>query len=259
MNSVNPVTWKVEDNGVAVVALNRPERLNALNLEVKRMIEMAIEELDADPEVRVIVITGENDVFVAGTDIAEMRDMTPTQHVREQTDRVFHVLRNCKKILIAAVEKFALGGGFELALACDLIFASENARFALPEIKVGIMPGGGGTQVLLRTIGKYRAMKMMLSGEMLTAAEVFTMGLISEVVKPGEALSRACEFGALVTTRPPLSVAAIKDVVSHGQNMPLTASLAFERRAFVGLFDSADQVEGMQAFLEKRQPEYKGS
>ena len=160
--------------------------------------------------------------------------------------------------MIAAVEKFALGGGFELALACDIIIAGEKARFAQPEIRVGIMPGAGGTQILLRTIGKYRTMKMVLTGEQIDAQEAFDMGLISEVVETGEAYSRACLLAQTIVSMPPLAVAAIKEVVKQGQDMPLASALLLERKEFQILFDSDDQVEGMQAFLDKRPPDYSG-
>jgi enoyl-CoA hydratase len=257
-NATTPVTWSVDDKGIATIRLNRPERLNALNLQVKRLIEAAIGEFESNDKVRVIIIKGENSVFVAGTDIAEMRDMTSSTHGVEKTDQVFHALRNCKKPLIAAVEKFALGGGFELALACDLIVADKNTRFAQPEIRVGIMPGAGGTQILLRTIGKYRAMKMILTGEQIDTDQAMEMGLISEVAETGKAYERAYQLAETISKMPPLAVAAIKDVVKSGQDMSLTSALLNEREAFVTLFDSEDQVEGMQAFMEKRAPSYKG-
>ena len=256
--AATPVRWATDQQGIATIRIDRKERLNALNLEVKRLLEQAVVELGADDQVRVIIVTGENGVFVAGTDIAEMRDMTATQHSVEKTDQVFHVLRNCPKPLIAAVERFALGGGFELALACDLIVAGNEARFAQPEIRVGIMPGAGGTQILLRTIGKYRTMKLVLTGEQISAPEALEMGLISEVVEPGQAYQRACQLAETRVAMPPLAVAAIKEVIRQGQDMPLTSALLLERKAFQILFDSEDQVEGMTAFLEKRSPKDQG-
>lgn len=252
------VTWAVDEKGIATIRLNRPERLNALNLEVKRLIEQAVAELSVDDNAKIIIITGENDVFVAGTDIAEMRDMTATEHTVEQTDQVFHALRDCKKPLIAAIERFALGGGFELALACDMIIAGKQTRFAQPEIKVGIMPGAGGTQILLRTIGKYRTMKMVLTGEMISADLALEMGLLSDVVEDGQAYAEAYTLAETITQMPPLAVSAIKEVITQGQNSPLTAALMLERKAFQTLFDSDDQVEGMQAFMDKRAAVYQG-
>lgn len=254
-----PVRWEVDDRGIATIRLDRPEKMNALNLEVKRLIEEAVTTLEAEDGVRVIVFTGENNVFIAGTDIAEMRDMTPDVHRQEKTDQVFHVLRGCTKPLIAAVEKYALGGGFELALCCDIIVAGESARFAQPEIRVGIMPGAGGTQILLRTIGKYKTMKMVLTGEQISARQAFDLGLISELVEAGTAYQRAMQLAETIVGMPPLAVKAIKKVISEGVDLPLTAALANERDAFIELFDSDDQVEGMQAFMDKRKPDYQGN
>lgn len=254
-----PVQWEVDDRGIATIRLDRPEKMNALNLEVKRLIEEAVTTLEAEDGVRVIVFTGENNVFIAGTDITEMRDMTPDVHRQEKTDQVFHVLRGCTKPLIAAVEKYALGGGFELALCCDIIVAGESARFAQPEIRVGIMPGAGGTQILLRTIGKYKTMKMVLTGEQISARQAFDLGLISELVEAGTAYQRAMQLAETIVGMPPLAVKAIKKVISEGVDLPLTAALANERDAFIELFDSDDQVEGMQAFMDKRKPDYQGN
>ena len=160
--------------------------------------------------------------------------------------------------MIAAVEGYALGGGCELALCCDLIVAGETAKFGQPEIRVGIMPGAGGSQRLLRAIGKYRAMKLMLTGEQVAAPEALIMGMLSEVVPDGTALARANALAKTILTMPPLAVRAIKEVVQLGQDAPLETALLVERKAFMMLFDSADQKEGMKAFLEKRKPVYQG-
>ena len=245
-------------SGVAIITINRPERRNALSLNIKRSIERAIRTCDADPDVRIVILTGAGGCFVAGTDIAEMVDMTPTFHLVEQTDGMFKTLRASPKILIAAVEGYALGGGCELALCCDLIIAGRQARFGQPEIRVGIMRGGGGTQVLVRAIGKARAMLMILTGEPIVAPEALTMGLISEVVDDGQALIRAVKIAETVAGMPPLAVRAIKEVVDLGADVPLQTALTLERKAFVSLFDTEDQKEGMRAFLEKRRPRYQG-
>jgi enoyl-CoA hydratase len=253
-----PVTWAVTDGGVAVVTIDRPRRRNALNLEVKRLLTAAVLALDADPAVRVIVLTGAGGYFVAGTDIDEMAGMTPTSHTLEATDQVFATLRSCRTLLIAAVEGYALGGGCELALACDLIVAAEGARFGQPEIKVGIMPGAGGTQRLLRTIGKYQALRMMLTGEPIAAADAFACGLVSELCADGDALAKALALAENIAAMPPLAVRAILEVVQQGQDAPLDTALLLERKAFQVLFDSQDQKEGMRAFLEKRPAQYQG-
>ena len=253
-----PVSFSITAPGVAVITIARPARRNALNLEVKRLLTGFVRELGADDSIKVIVLTGAGSYFVAGTDIDEMLDMTPTSHTLNATDQVFTTLRHSSKPLIAAVEGYALGGGCELALACDLIVAAEGARFGQPEIRVGIMPGAGGTQRLLRAIGKYRTMKLALTGEPLTATEAFQAGLLSEVVPDGSALDRSLAIAATVASMPPLAVQAIKEVVQLGQDVPLDTALALERKAFVQLFDTQDQKEGMRAFLEKRAPEFKG-
>jgi len=253
-----PVTVRVGDDGVAVVTIDRPRRRNALNLDIKRRLTEAVQALCADSRVQVIVLTGAGGYFVAGTDIDEMADMTPTSHTLQATDQVFTTLRHSAKPLIAAIEGYALGGGCELALACDMIVAAEGARFGQPEIKVGIMPGAGGTQRLLRTMGKYQALRMMLTGEPIGAREAHACGLVSEVCADGDALARALALARTVAAMPPLAVRAIREVVQQGQDAPLETALLLERKAFQLLFDSRDQREGMRAFLEKRPPRYEG-
>jgi enoyl-CoA hydratase len=251
------VTYRVE-RGIAVIAIDRPERLNALNLAVKRLIERFVRAASEDSAVSVLILTGSATVFVAGTDIAEMRDMTSSTHTEVGSGDVFIAVRECPKPIIAAVEGYALGGGCEIALACDMIVAGQGAKFGQPEIRVGIMPGAGGTQLLLRTIGKYRTMKLALTGEMIGADQALAMGLVSEVVAEGEALPRALALAAMICEAPPLAVRGVKDVVRQGQDLPLTAALAHERRTFQLLFDTQDQKEGMDAFLQKRRPVYSG-
>jgi enoyl-CoA hydratase len=244
--------------GVTVITINRPEKRNALSLGIKAELAAAVLACEADTAVRVIVLTGAGGVFVAGTDVAEMVDMSSLDHARLQTDRVFAVLRDCSKPIIAAVESYALGGGCELALSCDIVVAAKSARFAQPEIRLGIIPGAGGTQRWLRALGKHRAMRFLLTGEMLGAEAAFTMGLISEVVGDGETLDRAAALAGVIAAMPPQSVAAIRQSVRFGENAPLDAALLFERRNFQLLFDSHDQHEGMTAFLQKRPPQFEG-
>lgn len=253
------VLHEIRQPGIALITLNRPDRLNALNMEVKRQLQECFAEASADPAVRVIVLTGAGKAFVAGTDIAEMRDMTPERHAELGTNEVFLVQRACPKPMIAAVEGYALGGGCELALGCDMIVAGEGARFGQPEIRVGIMPGAGGTQLLLRTVGRYRAMKLCLTGEQVTAAEAAAMGLVSDLVPEGEALAKALALAEVICRMPPLAIAATKRAIRHGQDASLTEALGEERRLFEALFASADQTEGMSAFLEKRRPQYVGA
>jgi enoyl-CoA hydratase len=244
--------------GVRQVTINRPDRRNALNIEVKNRVADAVEAFDADASAHVLVITGAGVVFAAGSDIAEMLSLTPIEHSLQVTDRMFTALRRCTKPVIAAVEGYALGGGCELAMSCDMIIAGEGARFAQPEVRLGVIPGAGGTQRLLRTIGRYQTMRLLLTGEMMPAPQAFTMGLVSEVTPDGQALPRALEVAVTIAAMPPLAVRVIKEVVQAGADVPLDTALLLERKAFQVLFDSDDQKEGMQAFLEKRRPRYLG-
>ncbi|MCD2114895.1 enoyl-CoA hydratase-related protein [Rhodococcus rhodochrous] len=244
--------------GVFRLTINRPERRNALNIEVKDAVANAVASLDTHPDVRAVVITGSGNAFVAGTDVAEMQPLTPIEHTLRTTDRMFTALRNASTPLIAAVEGYALGGGCELAMCCDIIVASETAKFGQPEIKLGVIPGAGGTQRLLRAVGRYKTMRLLLTGDALSATEAHSAGLVSELVPQGSALSRAEELAVTIAAMPPLAVAAIKDVIRAGADVPLDTALLLERKAFQILFDSADQKEGMGAFLEKRSPEYHG-
>ena len=244
---------------IGILTIDRPERRNALNLQVKREIVDGLAQLEADAQVAVIVLTGAGGCFVAGTDIAEMADMRPADHQRLATDQVFHAVRRASKPVIAAVEAYALGGGCELALACDIIVAADDAKFGQPEIRVGIMPGAGGTQRLLRTVGRYKTLLWTLTGEMISARDAYAADLVSELVPKGEALARSIAIAEKIAAMPPLAVKAIRDVVRLGADAPLDTALALERHAFERLFDSQDQKEGMRAFLEKRPPVYAGS
>lgn len=257
-NRSQVVTTSRVAEGVHQITIARPERRNALNMDVKSRVADAVDALTRDDEVRVIVIAGAGGVFVAGTDIEEMRSMTPTSHSRQVTDRMFTTLSKCPKPLIAAVEAYAFGGGCELAMACDMIVAGATAKFGQPEIKLGIMPGAGACQRMVRVIGKFRAMKLILTGEPVSAPEALAMGLVSEVTDTGAAVQRAIELGATIAGMPQLSVLAIKEVMSAGADLPLDAALLLERKAFQILFDSHDQKEGMTAFLEKRKPDFQG-
>lgn len=243
---------------VGIVTIDRPERRNALNLAVKQAIVRELRALEADDAVAALVLTGAGGYFVAGTDVAEMAGMRPTDHLRLATDEVFHVVRGCRKPVIAAVEGYALGGGCELALACDLVIAAEDARFGQPEIKVGVMPGAGGTQRLLRCAGRYKTALWALTGDMIPAADAWAANMVSQLVPKGQALARALEIGAQIAAMPPLAVQGIREVLRQGADVPLETALALERRVFERLFDTEDQKEGMQAFLDKRKPVYRG-
>ena len=243
---------------VGIVTISRPQRRNALNLQVKQEIVEQLQALNGDAAIAAIVLTGEGGYFVAGTDIAEMVDMRPVDHLRLATDQVFHVIRQSPKPVIAAVEGYALGGGCELALACDLVIAADDATFGQPEIRVGIMPGAGGTQRLLRAAGRYKTLLWSLTGDMIPAREAFAANLVSELAASGQALERSTERAEQIASMPPLAVQAIREAVRLGADVPLETALSLERRLFERLFDTQDQEEGMRAFLEKRAPVYQG-
>lgn len=244
--------------GVSLITINRPERRNALNFEIKQLLADAIEALDRDTQVRVIVIVGAGSSFVAGSDVAEMQALTPIEHTLRATDRMFQAVRHCSKPVIAAVESYAFGGGCELALSCDIIIAGESAQFAQPEIRLGVMPGAGATQHMVRTIGKYQTLRLLLTGERIDARTAYALGLVSELSPDGSVLKRSLEVASTIAEMPALAVRAIKEVVHVGADAPIEAAMMLERRAFQVLFDSADQKEGMKAFLDKRTPGFQG-
>lgn len=260
MVEADPTVVRLErhEPGVGVITINRPDRLNALNMATKRQLAACLREASSDDTMMAIVVTGAGKSFVAGTDIAEMRDMSAQDHQSLGTGDVFAALRSCPQPVIAAVEGYALGGGCELALNCDMIVAGRGARFGQPEIRLGIMPGAGGTQLLLRSLGRYRAMQLCLTGDHVSASDAAAMGLISELVPDGEALAAATALASRICAMPPLAVRAIKAAVRLGYEQPLDAALAAERRLFEALFETEDQKEGMTAFLEKRPPRYVG-
>ena len=243
--------------GVAVLTLDRPAVRNALDLALRQAIATAVQQLDEDPAVRVIVITGGERVFAAGADLGELVEASPLQVQKRRVERYWQALADCRKPLIAAVNGLALGGGCELALHADLIIAGSSARFGQPEVRLGIMPGAGGTQRLVRAVGKYQALRLLFTGCLVEAREALAMGLVSEVAE-GDALPRALALAEEIAGLPPLALAQIKAVVNAGADLPLEQALLLERQAFQLLFDSHDQKEGMRAFLDKRQPEYHG-
>ena len=245
-------------DGVARLTLNRPEVRNALSMSLRESLGKLFASLDADAAVRAIVLTGGPDVFAAGADIRDMAQRGAAEMLLRRTHVHWQAISDCAKPIIAAVNGYALGGGCELAMHCDIIVAGEGASFGQPEIRVGIMPGAGGTQRLTRAIGKFRAMKMLLTGKPISGREAFDMGLASEVLPDGQVQQAALDLAAAIAAMPPLAVAQIKEVVRAGQDAPLEAALMLERKAFQLLFDSEDQKEGMNAFLEKRKPRYVG-
>lgn len=244
--------------GVALIRLNRPQVLNALSLTVMDELVQATRELDQDESVRAIVLTGSERAFAAGADIAEMADATAVDMlVRDQFQR-WQRLRETRKPLIAAVSGYAFGGGCELAMLCDMIIAAENAQFGQPEIRIGVMPGAGGTQLLTRALGKWRAMELVLTGRPITAREALDLGLVNRVVPTGLAEDEALRLAREVAQMPPVAVRLAKESVQKAFMGTLEEGIPLERRGFYLLFATEDRVEGMRAFLEKRQPRWQG-
>lgn len=244
--------------GVALVRLNRPEATNALSLELQAQLGQAFAALAADNATRCIVLSGGDQVFAAGGDIKGLIDAGPIDILERHTERVWAPIQHCPKPVIAAVCGYAFGGGAELAMHCDIIVAGEGASFAQPEIRIGIMPGIGGTQRLVRAVGKFNAMKMLLTGRPVAAREAQAMGLVCEVVADAEVIPHALGLAATIAGMPPLAAQQIKEVVLAGLDAPLETALALERKANQLLFATRDQKEGMQAFLDKRRPRFEG-
>lgn len=247
-----------KEPGFAVIQFNRPDVLNALNMKMMEEIVEALETLDKDEEVRSIILTGNEKAFAAGADIKEMADATSVEMlVRDQFAR-WDRIRKIKKPLIAAVSGFALGGGCEIAMTCDIIIASETAKFGQPEIKIGVIPGAGGTQRLTRAVGKYKAMEMVLTGTMISAEEAKERGLVNRIVPIEYFLEEAKSLAKEIAGKPPIAVRLAKEAVLKAFDTTIEGGLEFERKNFYLLFASDDQKEGMKAFVEKRNPEWKG-
>lgn len=243
---------------VGVVQLDRPEVLNALSPEMMDRILAVLHELDAAPDVGAVVIAGHERAFVAGADIASMRQRPISDVLSAPSSRFWFRLREIEVPLVAAVSGPAFGGGCELALACDLVVASETARFSQAEIKVGIMPGGGGTQRLARAVGKHKAMELVLTGRAITAAEAERLGFVNKVTAPNVWRAEAIALAELVASGPPVATRLAKKAVLAAEETSLRAGMETERRLMELAFATDDRVEGMTAFLEKRQPRWAG-
>jgi enoyl-CoA hydratase len=246
--------------GVAVLTIDRPEKRNALSAQVRAELIAALDAFREDAEVRVIVLTGAGEkAFVAGADIAEFAERTPLeQRAAMSGRRVFEEIASYPKPVIAMINGFALGGGCELALACDLRVAGETARLGQPEINLGIIPGGGGTQRLPRVVGTGQALRLVLTGELIDAAEALRIGLVDLVYPAAELRERTLEMARQMATKSPVALLMAKTAVHAAAEMPLQAGLAFERELFITCFASEDKREGVAAFLEKRAPVFEG-
>jgi enoyl-CoA hydratase len=246
------------ESGYALVQLNRPDVLNAINIKLMEELVSALERLDKESEVRCIILTGNEKAFAAGADIKEMADASAVEMLQRDQFARWDRIRKIKNPMIAAVGGFALGGGRGLAMTCDIILASESAKFGQPEINLGVIPGAGGTQRLTRAVGKYKAMEMVLTGAMMSAEEAKQWGLVVKVVPNEYLLEEAKTLAKLIASKPPLAVRLAKEAVLKSFDTTMEGGLEFERKNFYMLFASEDQKEGMKAFMEKRKPHWEG-
>jgi enoyl-CoA hydratase len=253
-----PVLVERPEDGVALVRVNRPEARNALNMATRKALAAVFETLHDDPSARAIVLTGNEQAFAAGADLKEFVDAGAVEMLRRRSERYWNAVARTPQPVIAAINGYALGGGLELAMCCDVIIAGESAKLGQPEVRVGIMPGAGGTQRLTRAVGKFHAMRICLTGRPVSAAEAYQIGLVSQMAPDAQVVDAALEMARDLASLPPLAVMQIKEAILAGQDTSLEAGLVLERKAFQLLFASADKREGMQAFFEKRPPRFKG-
>ncbi len=246
------------EDAIGILQLNRPGVLNALNGAVMNELTTALEQLDNDDAVRCIIITGNERAFAAGADIKEMAEASAVQMLQRNWIAYWDRLKKIGKPIIAAVSGYALGGGCELAMACDIIIASETAQFGQPEINLGVMPGAGGTQRLTRAIGKSRAMELVLTGKYIAAREAEARGLVARVVPPEVYLDEAKKLAHEIASKAPVAIKLAKESVNKAYELSLADGLDYERKLFYFLFATEDQDEGMRAFIEKRKAEWKG-
>ncbi len=252
------ILLETPDTGVLLITLNRPEVRNALRTTTLQEIADVLDAADGDPEVRVCVITGGDKVFAAGADIKEMAGTGAVDMIDDPRHACRGRIDRFSKPLIAAVNGYALGGGCELAMQADIVIAGEDARFGQPEVNLGIIPGAGGTQRLIRTVGRSLAMKMVLSGEMIEAPAALAAGLVAEIVPPELTVEKAIELARTIAAKPPLAVRLAKDAMREAFETSLSAGLNYERKAFTVLAGTEDRNEGLAAFMEKRKPRFTG-
>jgi enoyl-CoA hydratase len=253
----NEVITEVRER-IGVVRLNRPDKLNALDYDLMTQVIEALEKVDADPNIRCMLLTGDERAFAAGADINEMADASMIEMYHRNMFGRWERIRRLHKPIVAAVSGYTLGGGCELMMYCDIVIASETARFGQPEINLGIIPGAGGTQRLTRALGKARAMDLILTGRMITAQEALAMGLVSRVVPAEHYFDEALKVCNELCEKAPLAVQAGKEAVATAFETALSEGIEFEKKLFYMLFATDDQKEGMRAFIEKRSPVFAG-
>lgn len=252
------IKFDVKGN-IGTVTINRPQALNALNMDVLTELYDVFTKIDADPELRAIILTGEGKAFVAGADISQMHKLNAIEGRQMMTlgHKVMNLIESVEKPVIAAVNGFALGGGCELSMACDIRIASEKAKFGQPEVGLGIIPGFGGTQRLARLVGKGMAKYLVMTAEIINAAEAYRIGLVEKVVTPEELLATAEKIAETIASKAPIAVGTAKTAINNGFDMDMKSASRFEIETFTAAFGSDDKTEGMGAFLEKRTPEFK--
>jgi enoyl-CoA hydratase len=258
MHGADPLVRIERGDRIGVVLMNRPKQLNALSGELMGAVVAALQELDVDPEIRAIVLGGGERAFAAGADIAELAAGTPISLYENRRIDAWDSIRDLRTPVVAAVSGFCLGGGCELAMLCDLIVASETAKFGQPEINLGVLPGAGGTQRLTRAVGKAVAMDMILTGRVLSAREALDFGLVARVVAKEAWLDEAKRVAGEIAAKGPIAVRLAKEAVDKAFEAPLAVGIEFERRAFYLARASEDATEGLTAFVEKRPPSFKG-
>lgn len=259
MNNLKYLLLDHPASGVALITINRPKVLNALSTAVLEELVSVLEDFGARKDVRAVVITGGAEVFAAGADLKAMSEADMLGILYEPRPQLWQRISDFRKPLIAAVNGYALGAGCELVMHADIVVAGETAKFGQPEINMGIIPGAGGTQRLIRAVGKSLAMKMVLAGEFISAAEALAAGLVSDVTLPEASIERALEIAGKIAAKPPIAVEQAKDVLLNAFETSLEAGLKYERKAFVMLAGTEDRNEGINAFLEKRKPNFKGA
>ena len=245
---------------IALLTINRPDKMNALNSEVRKALFETFRQLESDDDVRVVVITGAGEkAFIAGADIAEFKDARAVEQYRSmQAGNIYSLLEEFPKPIIAMINGYCLGGGCELSMACDIRIASDRAKLGQPEVNLGIIPGGGGTQRLPRLVGEGRAALLIMSGVLIGANEALDIGLVDSVFPPDELRDKTLEIARTIASKSPIALQAAKESILAARRMPLDEGLKFERAWFGLLFSTEDKDEGVGAFLEKREPDFKG-